>query len=547
MRKILTIFFVLALFAHAFAIDADLGEVGVGARPLSLGKAYVGMPTDASAIFMNPAGLAYQSALKITTMTGKLLNDVTYISAGGAIPVDGGDLGIAYINASTTGIPLTTLTHTATQDIITQQGVTDYQSSVMYLSYAQEIIPRLMLGANLKMFLQGFSQSSGTLSGANGNGFDMDLGALYNLRKEISIGGVVQNLLPTSMGGKFTWANGQIEGIPAVAKLGLSANILGDDGFYQYKEQIVKVNLDSENAIVQRLPGLWHLGCEWGLNEYFTIRAGVDQMAKAADGGWGVDNNLTGGIGLKYRGFSFDYAYHQYGDLTDNATHYFSLGFVGVPEKVKQEIKKQKEEKDQKLLMPTIKIKTGIKSFNDVKEGFWAKDAIEYLATLGMIGGYPDNTFRPDQPLTRAELATLLVKAKGFEPKIPESNLFADVPTNHWAAPYISVALDHKYISGYPDGTFLPWKEVNRAEAVVVLSKFDGLSEPLSLSENPFPDVFKRHWAARWIAVAKNAGLLEYLSGKNFEPDKTLTRAEAAEIISKTDYAKAKIIELLKK
>ncbi len=547
MRQILIIFFILALFAHAFAINADLGEVGVGARPLSLGKAYVGMPTDASALFMNPAGLAYQSALKITTMTGKLLSDVTYISAAAAYPVAGGDLGIAYINASTTGIPLTTLTSTATQDIITQQGVTDYQSSVLYLSYAQEVIPKLMLGSNFKIFLQGFSQTSGVLNGASGNGYDMDLGALYQLRKELSLGAVVQNLLPTSLGGKFTWANGQTEGIPAVAKLGIAANILGDDGFYQYKNQVVKLALDSENAVKLSRPGLWHLGCEWGLNEYFTIRGGVDQMVKAVDGGWGVDNNLTAGIGLKYRGFSFDYAYHQYGDLTDNTTHYFSLGFVGVPEKVKQEIKKQKEEKDQKLLMPTIKIKTGIKSFTDVKEGFWAKDPIEYLATLGMIGGYPDNTFRPDQPLTRAELATLLVKAKGFEPKIPEANLFSDVPTSHWAAPYISVALDHKYISGYPNGTFMPWKEVTRAEAVVVLSKFAGLSEPVSLSENPFPDVFKRHWAARWIAVAKGYGLLEYLSGKNFEPDRDLTRAEAAEIISKTDYAKAKILELLKK
>jgi len=80
-----------------------------------------------------------------------------------------------------------------------------------------------------------------------------------------------------------------------------------------------------------------------------------------------------------------------------------------------------------------------------------------------------------------------------------------------------------------------------------VIDRFAGLAEPLTIDYNPFPDVKKTHWAARSIAVAKQAGLLEYLIGNSFEPDKPFTRAEAAEVISKTDFAKDKIKELLKK
>ncbi|KAF0134057.1 MAG: S-layer protein [Candidatus Saganbacteria bacterium] len=543
MRRSISFLILCLLTSLAFGISSDLSEIGVGARPLGLGKAYVGLASDASALFLNPAGLAVKPAFKFTSMTGKLLQDVNYISLGAANPLNVGMVGFAYINAGIYDIPLTTITRTATEDIITQTGVVDYSSSIFYLSYSRPLFPKMFGGVNLKLFTQSFSKTTGELDGAIGTGTDIDVGVFYKPSEAFSLGTVFQNILPSSLGGRFVWKNGSAaEGIPAVLKVGLSSKILGREGFRSYKNQEVLFLVDYENRMAEKRPAIWHFGCEWGLSNYLQIRGGIDQKYKATESGVGIDNNLTCGVGLNYKGFSFDYAYHQFGELTENATHFFSLGFIGG-----EEVKLSEPTKEGKAIFNPFKPENIIKSFDDVPEGYWAKEAIEYLATLGFVSGYPDNTYRPEQPLSRAELAKMLVVAKGFAITSPEGEIFSDLPLDHWAAPYVYIALSRKYISGYPDFTFKPWKTITRAEAIVIISKFAGFADPLTISENPFTDINKRHWAARWISVAKNNGLLEYLSGRDFEPEASFTRAEAAEVISKTEFAKQKIKELLKK
>ncbi len=535
---------VLALGGYSLAISADLGEVGVGARPLSLGRAYIGFAEDASAIFLNPAGLMDQKEMGLVSMTGKLLDEVTYVSFGISNPYPIGTLGFGYINAATSGIPLTTLSSTSTEVLINQYGVTDYASSIMYFSYARNLYDDLAFGSNFKVFTQGFSQNTGSLEGANGNGFDMDLGLKWKPVKGVALGAVAQNILPESYGGKFIWQKGGQEGIPSNVKLGASFKIWGSDGMSDFQDQRLMWNTDLEMTPTIQRPGLWHTGVEWWINPMLAIRGGIDQASSATSTGIVVDNNISGGVGIKYRGFSFDYAYHQYGDLTENAAHFFSIGYSG-----EREPKKQKEMIKEKLDQFKVELKEvkNTKTFSDVPEDYWARDPIVYLATLNIMTGYPDNTFKPEQALTRGELAALLIKAKGFDLTRPTKALFPDLPADHWASPYIDMALKKKYVSGYPDGQFKPWKEVTKAEAIIVIDRFAGLSEPLVVETNPFPDVKKNHWASRAITIAKQSGLLEYLDGNNFEPDKPFSRAEAAEVISKTDFAKAKIKELLKK
>jgi hypothetical protein len=188
-----------------------------------------------------------------------------------------------------------------------------------------------------------------------------------------------------------------------------------------------------------------------------------------------------------------------------------------------------------------------IKTFADVPEGYWAKQPIEYFATLGIIGGYPDCTYRPEEFLTRAELSALLVKALGIEVSIPEKNPFPDVPGDYWGAKYIVASTERNYMAGYPDGLFRPGKRISRAEAAVIFGRFAGLLEQKGLDARPFPDLSEKHWASPMVYSAKQAGLLDYLQGKDFIPAKDLTRAEAAEILSKTDFGKSKIKDLLAK
>lgn len=98
--------------------------------------------------------------------------------------------------------------------------------------------------------------------------------------------------------------------------------------------------------------------------------------------------------------------------------------------------------------------------------------AVARLTALGVIVGYPDGTFRPEQPVTRAEFAKIIVGALG----IGEAALYAsgptgflDVPEGHWASGYVNVATSVGVINGYPDGTFRPENPVTFAEAIKMI------------------------------------------------------------------------------
>ncbi len=500
-----------------------------------MGKAFVGLSDDGNGLFINPAGLAGIKSLKLTSMYTTLFTDVTYIVAGGAYPTPIGPIGLGIINVSTGSIPITTLTG----GVPVQTGTAEYASRVVMLSYAKDLgdhfdlpfVKDTSVGASIKYFTQGFSGSATVDS--TGSGFDLDLGLQYRALPWLTAGLAVQNALPASMGGVFKWSgvSQAEESIPSLTKVGANARLIGEtEAPWTFGEQMLNVGLDLDMALLRSRPAVAHLGVEYWPFKMLALRAGIDQKPAAT-----IQNNLAAGIGLKYGGFTFDYAYHQLGDVAENVYHLFSIGYVGAEEKT------GKAATLKSTFKPTVRPRVALKSFSDVPSGYWAKDPIEYLATAGIIGGYPDGTFQPDKNLTRAELCTLLVKAKGISVSSLRRAVFPDVPASNWAAPYIKEAVDLKIVSGYPDGSFRPNNPLSRAEAIIIIARFDGLEPPPSIGFSPFPDVKNNHWAAPAISVAKNAGLIEYLVGKNFEPNRGLTRAEAAEIISKTKFGKEKI------
>jgi S-layer homology domain len=101
--------------------------------------------------------------------------------------------------------------------------------------------------------------------------------------------------------------------------------------------------------------------------------------------------------------------------------------------------------------------------------GNWAEPFIKVLIDKNIIVGYPDGTFKPDQPFTRAEFAALLNKA--FElPPIRESIAFKNVPQNYWAAAVIDKAYRSGFLAGYPNGIFGPNQNIIRIESLVSLT-----------------------------------------------------------------------------
>ncbi len=113
----------------------------------------------------------------------------------------------------------------------------------------------------------------------------------------------------------------------------------------------------------------------------------------------------------------------------------------------------------------------GYRAFADVplSSDAWYAFSLMNLSVLGIIHGYPDNTFRPDQPLTRGELMVLLHRM--YPSEGTDVSAFPDVPADHWAYPAISAAVSRGWVTGYPDGTFRPDQNMTRVEAAALLGQ----------------------------------------------------------------------------
>lgn len=124
------------------------------------------------------------------------------------------------------------------------------------------------------------------------------------------------------------------------------------------------------------------------------------------------------------------------------------------------------------LIARAYQLKGGetLPSFPDVPSTHWARDAVNATALKGVIRGYPDGTFRPNDPVTRAEMTVMTAIASGTSGKTAGMGGFTDVPQNHWAAPYIYAFAEEKQVQGFKDGTFRPGVPATRAEFAVLLA-----------------------------------------------------------------------------
>ena len=151
---------------------------------------------------------------------------------------------------------------------------------------------------------------------------------------------------------------------------------------------------------------------------------------------------------------------------------------------------------------------------------------IKYLSQRGIIAGFPDGSFQPEESLNRAQAAVILVKAMGLEISPASEMSFKDVGKDHWAATYIDGCVKAGYIKGYPDGSFQPEEKLSRAQGISLvlrLSKQDMNRASLPQIE----DVNHEHWAARHIATGLAAEMVGLdSSGKKFLPDSPFSRQE---------------------
>ncbi|MFD2170017.1 cadherin-like beta sandwich domain-containing protein [Tumebacillus lipolyticus] len=146
------------------------------------------------------------------------------------------------------------------------------------------------------------------------------------------------------------------------------------------------------------------------------------------------------------------------------------------------------------------------------------------------ISGYPDGTFRPNNGITRAELAAVLLKVLKIQAEA-EIGSYSDVTSSNWAAAAIEEVTKRGLMIGYPDGTFRPNQQVTRAEIAIVLGKVKQLT-PGSGGKSSFHDI-DGHWAKDAILLAEQAGLVSGYSDGTYRPNEQLTRAQAVVIFNK--------------
>ena len=146
-------------------------------------------------------------------------------------------------------------------------------------------------------------------------------------------------------------------------------------------------------------------------------------------------------------------------------------------------------------------------TFSDVAKSHWAANYIGYMQQFGIITGYADGSFRPDASVTRAEFAAI---ASRFEKLTEGTKSFSDVPSSHWAAKYINFAATRGWVNGYADGTFRPNNSITRAEVAAVTCRLLERNADQSyirshLSElRAFTDVNESHWAYWYTIEAAN-------------------------------------------
>ncbi len=172
--------------------------------------------------------------------------------------------------------------------------------------------------------------------------------------------------------------------------------------------------------------------------------------------------------------------------------------------------------------------------FSDI-QGHWAQPCIEALTDRKIINGYPDRTFRPNSPVTRAEYAALLVTAFPgvVNATIPSRDIqFRDIPGRFWAAGAISAAVNANFFSGYPDKTFRPNQNIPRVQVLAALASGVGYApkQPVAETLAVFSDAQSiPDYAKNTIAGATEQRIVvNYPSVKQLNPNQPATRGDIA-------------------
>lgn len=169
--------------------------------------------------------------------------------------------------------------------------------------------------------------------------------------------------------------------------------------------------------------------------------------------------------------------------------------------------------------------------------GHWGEKTICLLYMEGTVSGKSEGIFDPDSDVTRAEMLKMILLNSGEEiPLSFEESSFSDVDEEDWYFGYVMHALDLGVVEGYDDGTFRPNDSVNRAEALTMLLRMADVDDESSTSGLDFDDLAEEDWYYDEVGLGVDYGLVEGYDDGTFKPGGSITRAEAATIVRRAWY-----------
>ena len=224
-------------------------------------------------------------------------------------------------------------------------------------------------------------------------------------------------------------------------------------------------------------------------------------------------------------------------DLEPNSIYYFKIFTANILEDETLETINASE-------VFSIEIENTPIVFTDV-ENHWAQNYVEQLLNMGVVQGYTDGTFRPNNEITRAELVKVSLKANEIFPDSDYTNDRCDGPEGEilckelfldlldWQEDWVYKAKDLGIITGYNENQFGPNNPITRAEALkVIIETFTPDYPNTQFMQSPnFTDI-ENHWALEYIKIASYLGIVQGYDDNTFKPNNPITRAEATKIIS---------------
>jgi long-subunit fatty acid transport protein len=309
MKKSFILSTVFGLFSSTvFAIDINSKagttgfnflKIGVGARPIAMGEAFVASAGDINSLYWNPAGIAQLQDKEITFSYNSWLESINYGSLGTVYPFNKRAFGVSVVYLNTGKIDGYDKNNTPT-DSFTASDL------AIGISYAQEFNKKFFTGGTFKVIQEKLEKESAVA-------YTTDIGAIYFISENILLGAEIQNI---GTGIKFVK---EIAPPPVGFKLGCEMKLF---------DKKLNIHLDLNKPVDYNLK--LHLGVEyWLIKDIIAFRAGYRYQFGSSNDYNGLAN-ISAGVGFRYFPVTIDYAFVPYGDLGN--THRISLNikFTGI-------------------------------------------------------------------------------------------------------------------------------------------------------------------------------------------------------------------------